>query len=36
MFEILTLIIIGTVCTLLIAFCVAIDRASEVQDDEKH
>ena len=36
MLEILTLIIIGTVCTLLIAFCVAIDRASGEQDDEKH
>lgn len=36
MLEIITLLLIGTVCTILIAFCVAIDRASEVQDDEKH
>lgn len=36
MLEIITLLLIGTVCTILICFCVAIDRASGEQDDEKH
>lgn len=36
MLEILTLLIIGTLCVALIAFCVAIDKAGDYQDDEKH
>jgi len=36
MLEILTLLIIGTLCVALIAFCVAIERASGEQDNERH
>jgi len=36
MLEIITLLLIGTVCTILICFCVAIDRAGDYQDDDKH
>lgn len=34
--QILILITIGILCALLISACVALDRAGEVQDDEKH
>jgi len=36
MLEIITLLLIGTVSTILIGICVAIDRAGDYQDDEKH
>lgn len=34
--EIISLLAIGILCALLISACVALDRAEEVQDDEKH
>jgi hypothetical protein len=34
--QIISLLIIGILCAVLICACVAIDKAGEVQDDEKH
>jgi hypothetical protein len=36
MLEIITLLIVGLACVFLIAICIAIDKAGDMQDDEKH
>lgn len=36
MLEIITLLFIGLLSVFLIAICVAIDKAGDMQDDEKH